>query len=161
MAGLPNYLVEALRAYLVDRKEFNHLNLHKQDLIDEILEDAVRDGATAFDLVPPLSSTDVIILTEADLIGTSFNAKNWYYIKRFAAIAAIQSLVFINIRNRNSVNDNGFQVEEYDKARDWETVRSAMETKLEKDVNKYKRILQYQGFVATTVSLQRDGYEFH
>lgn len=160
MAGSLNLLVEELRNYVVDLEDFNFLNLKEEELLDEQLEKAVLDGAIAYDLVPPISSTDVTtsaFLTKGNLTGTSETARTWYFIKRFASLEVLDVLIKIHIRNRNQVNDQGFQVEEFGKASEWSNLRTQLRTELKKDLSEYKRILQFAGFDGSqTISLYHE-----
>lgn len=160
MAGSLNLLVEDLRSYVVDLEDFNFLNLEEEELLDEQLEKAVLDGAVAFDLVPPLSSTDVnssAFQEKTNLTGTSTTARTWYFVKRFATIEVLDVLVKIHIRNRNPVNDQGFQVEEFSKAPDWSNLRTQLRTELLTQTKEYKRLLQYAAFDGSqTVSMHRE-----
>ena len=160
MAGSLNLLVEDLRKYVVDLEDFNFLNLKEEELLDEQLEKAVKDGAIAFDLLPPISTTDVTSEAYAEkdnLTGTSATARTWYYVKRFATVEVIDLLIKIHIRNQNQVNDQGFQVEEFGKAPDWAALRSQLRMELREDVREYKRLLQYSAFDGShTVSLYHE-----
>ncbi len=158
MAGFPNYLVEDLRHYLVDETEFNHLNIHEEELLDEKYIKAVYDGANTYDLIPPVSTTDVTTFLKAELVGTSANAASWYFIKRFAALEIIQMLIFIHTRNRNRVSDQGLIVDEYSKADDWKSLRKSLMEEWKRDVRELKRVFEYRSFgsgSALTVTLNR------
>lgn len=158
MAGSQNYLTESLRDYLVDLEDFNLLNLKQEELLDAQLKKAVLDGAQAYDLIPPLSTTNVDTFTEANIIGPTITGKLWYIIKQYATIEAIQLLIKINIRNRNRINDQGFQVEEFGKADEWAALRRIMKEEVNKTARDYKRALEYASFGSggsLTVSLDR------
>lgn len=145
MPGLNNTLVESLRNYLLDREDLNQLNLNELELKDPDLEEAVKDGAMAYDLIPPLSTTG--------LGGISVDSKEWYLIKRWSAIEAMQRLVFLHVRNRNPVNDQGFQVDEFGKASEWKTIKGELVFDIRAQTERYKRLLDLQAFGGSTVSL--------
>lgn len=148
-----NHLVEDLRKYVVDLKDFNYLNLKQEELLDSQLKTAVLEGAMAYDLIPPISTTDATAITKVLMYGASETAKKWYFIKRFASIEVIQALVFIHIRNRNPVNDHGFTVDEFNKAPEWERMRQILRKEVRDDVREYKRMLEYRGFgVGTSIT---------
>ena len=149
MAGLNNTLTESLRDYLLDREELNQLNLNEVELADPDLQGAVKDGIIAYDLTLPLSTTDISAIDT--------EGKTWYYIKRLATIEALQRLVFLHVRNRNPVNDQGFKVDKFSKASDWKLLKDGMITDLQSKVERYKRALDLQSFSGvSSVSFQDD-----
>ena len=113
-----------------------------------MLEEAVRDGALAYDFVLPLSTT----LIEGKAV-SAFDAKQWYLIKRFAGIEAIKSLAFLHIRNFNPVNDQGFTVEEYGKWKEWLELRGVLLKELTNTTSDYKRMMNLQSMNWGTTSL--------
>lgn len=145
MAGLSNNLIDSLRNYLLDLEELNQLNLEELELKDSILEEAVYEGVHAYDLIPPLSTIDII---KVDI-----SSKEWFLIKQLAALQAIQRLVFLHVRNRNPSNDQGFQVDEFNKASEWLRVRANIMSELRPTIITYKRILDFQSFQGSSVSL--------
>lgn len=147
---MSNTLIESLRDYLLDREELNQLNLNKVELEDPDLTGAVKDGIIAYDLALPLSTTDISAI---DVEG-----KTWYYIKRLATIEALQRLVFLHIRNRVLVNDQGFQVDEFGKASDWKLVKNEMTRDIQSKVERYKRALDLQSFFGVSSVSFRDDY---
>lgn len=148
MSGLDNSLIEALGKYIVDLPDYNHLNLGEKELDSELLEEAIRDGAMEYDLVLPLSTTEVEGKTLAD-----FDPKLWLLIKKFAALEVLKSLVFIHIRNFNPVNDQGFTVQEFSKWKEWLSLRGELHQELAQKVSNYKRTVNIQSMNAGWTTL--------
>ena len=99
-----------------------------------------------YNLLPPISSINAETLTE--------NSKEWYFIKRMAAIEALQSSIFKNIRNKHTVSDPGMiRVDEYDKASEWDIIRTNLINEFEIKAIKYKRRLGLSSMGFDTISL--------
>ena len=146
MPGAKDNLIDSLRNYILDLPEFNDLNFNEEELDENVLGRAIDDGIVRYDLIPPSSSTDIEILES--------NKKLWYFIKRCAAIEAIQSLIFLHVRNRNPVADvGGVQVDEMNKAPDWDRVKQTMIQEIETRAQEYKRILSLMSMPYGVISM--------
>ena len=132
MPGSNSNLIESLRGYILDLKEFNDLNLNEEELDSTVLSEAVQDGIQRYDLVPPFSTTDQNSIDITD--------KMWYLIKRCAAIEAFQRLIYLNVRNRIPVDDSGMiRVDEMSKANDWDAVKNGLIKEVQPKIVQYKR----------------------
>lgn len=144
-------LVENLREYLLDLEQFNDLNLGQETLPPELMKGAVQDGINEYDVTLPLSTTSELEL-EASITGPK-----WYLVKQLAACNALDRVIVVEIRNRNPVNDAGFQVDEHDKAPDWKALvldwRRRLLATPGGQIVSYKRSLELRGFQAQTVSM--------
>ncbi|MFA7709483.1 MAG: hypothetical protein WCY30_00085 [Candidatus Neomarinimicrobiota bacterium] len=145
MTGLSN-LVDSLRRFVVDLPEWNKLNFNDIELDDKLLEEAVKDGIMRYDLLPPLSTTNIQSLSET--------SREWYFIKRTSAIELFQRLVIMNIRNQHSVSDPGLiHVDEFNKASAWESLKGNFIMEIEAKATRYKRALALSGMSCDTISM--------
>ena len=145
MPGLNSNLVDSLRKFIIDLPEYNQLNFNEEELSIPLIEAAVKDGIMRFDLLPPISSTSADSLLET--------SKHWYFIKRLSAVEAIQMIVFKNVRNKHTVSDPGMiNVDEFDKAAEWDVVKNNIISEIEPKIIQYKRALSFAGMNAQIVS---------